>query len=368
MLLKGGEKLMNKEYREIIDKFIAAIKKKLPGWLKDKKDECKEVLDEIEEHIYDKIDALAGGQPISEVHVIEAIGSMGTPETIAAEYKKRGTPKVFISEELFPLFKKTEKIVLNILFAINLTVFIVKLVIEPEWQLLWEFVTSIWASLVPVAVVIAVIFIGLSMEGFFPEDLKDSEKDHSRVHIKTEYDSVKAEIKAEIQSEIKAEINKDFMKKELRKKKKHPVQPGDLISSGIFSLIFAYLIFTQPWGLLLNFLRPEYLIYLKAYAVIPLAEGIIELTRGVIGKNNIFGQRVFMLGNVVVDILSITFLIQVKNSEVLRQFRFGAEAVWNTIPEWVLLIIIIFVIIGILEKLGKIGTLRRRVETFNRYQ
>ena len=44
---------MNNEYREKINEFLAAIKKKLPGWLKDKKEESQEVLDEIEEYIYD---------------------------------------------------------------------------------------------------------------------------------------------------------------------------------------------------------------------------------------------------------------------------------------------------------------------------
>ena len=105
--------MSEKEMRDLIKDYLKEVKSKLPEWLKDKK-EHKEILAELEEHIWSKADELSGmGQPTVE-SVQMAISSMGSPQSIAKEYKRRGTPKVYITKEMWPLYLK----VLGVVFAV----------------------------------------------------------------------------------------------------------------------------------------------------------------------------------------------------------------------------------------------------------
>ena len=93
------------EMSNIIKEYLKEVEKRLPEWLKDKK-EHKEVLAELEDHIWSKAEELSGmGQPTIET-VQMAISHMGKPETIAKEYKRRGTPKYYITEEMWPSYLK----------------------------------------------------------------------------------------------------------------------------------------------------------------------------------------------------------------------------------------------------------------------
>ena len=96
--------------KNLVKDFLRNVKAKLPDWLKEKK-EHKEILAELEEHIWNKAEELSEtGQPtLNTVQV--AIDHMGTPENIAKEYKRRGTPKFYITEEMWPLYKKVLLIV-----------------------------------------------------------------------------------------------------------------------------------------------------------------------------------------------------------------------------------------------------------------
>ena len=82
---------------QIVKNFIKEVKSKLPGWLKDNKKELKEVLSELESHIWEKSEENARGAKVQNHHVLQAIHVMGNPRDIAAEYKKRGTPKICIN-------------------------------------------------------------------------------------------------------------------------------------------------------------------------------------------------------------------------------------------------------------------------------
>ena len=92
------------DMEKLINEFLKDVKTKLPEWLKDKK-EHKEILAELEDHIWSKAEELSEtSRPTLETVQI-AIDHMGTPESIAKEYKRRGTPKFYITEELWPYYK-----------------------------------------------------------------------------------------------------------------------------------------------------------------------------------------------------------------------------------------------------------------------
>jgi len=92
---------MNYSVRE----YIKEIGKNLPEWLKNKK-EHKEILTDLEEHLWSKAAELSEtGQP-DEKSVKLAINVMGTPQNIVKEYKRRGEPKYYITKQLWPLYIK----------------------------------------------------------------------------------------------------------------------------------------------------------------------------------------------------------------------------------------------------------------------
>ena len=73
-----SEKIMEKTIKD----YLKEVKAKLPEWIKDKK-EHKDILAELEEHIWSKAEELSEtGHPI-ESSVELAITHMGTPESIA---------------------------------------------------------------------------------------------------------------------------------------------------------------------------------------------------------------------------------------------------------------------------------------------
>ena len=100
-----NEKVMQKTVKE----YLKSVKEKLPDWMKSDRKELQDVLDELEEHIWEKAEELSGyGEP-TEDSVRMALAHMGSPVSIAKEYKHRGTPKVYITAEMFPLYKLSFK-------------------------------------------------------------------------------------------------------------------------------------------------------------------------------------------------------------------------------------------------------------------
>ncbi|UCC20175.1 MAG: hypothetical protein JSV62_02510, partial [Promethearchaeota archaeon] len=113
--------MSEKEMQNIIKEYLKEVKSKLPEWLKDKK-EHKEILAELEEHIWSKAEELSGmGQPTLE-SVQTAISHMGTPESIAKEYKRRGTPKVYITKEMWPLYLRVLGIVFGVIIGLSILI------------------------------------------------------------------------------------------------------------------------------------------------------------------------------------------------------------------------------------------------------
>ena len=155
---------------------------------------------ELEEHIWSKAEELSGmGQPtIQSVQI--AITHMGTPESIAKEYKRRGTPKVYITEELWPSYLR----VLGIVFAVIFVIALISQVIDFVFgnvgilELLGNIFQGIQIGFLFAFVIISVIFVALSMEGYFPEDFKSKkirDEEKQRIEIAREKGIPISEIK-----------------------------------------------------------------------------------------------------------------------------------------------------------------------------
>ncbi|MHA1251021.1 MAG: permease prefix domain 1-containing protein [Candidatus Helarchaeota archaeon] len=106
------------EANRLINEFLAEVELRLPSWLKIREEELDEVLQELKEHIEDKAQSFVD-QGMAYIEAIKkSITEMGNPVEIANEYKKRGTPKYYITVELWNLYIKSLKLILALIIPI----------------------------------------------------------------------------------------------------------------------------------------------------------------------------------------------------------------------------------------------------------
>lgn len=248
----------------LVNDYIKEVKKALPEWLKDKK-EHKEILADLEEHLWQKAEELSdSGQPTYE-SISKAITHMGTPKSIAKEYKRRGEPKVYITKELWPLYTKVLSIVFIVVIALNILSMIINIVndtVSPV-DIIGNLIAGIQSGLLITFVIISVIFVVLSMEGYFPEDFKSKkeQKLYKQQLEKASEDGVPIP---------KSEIKKPFIK---------PVE--EIIGGGI-GLTFGTILLLQPFPTFM--FNPDFLIFMRFIGLLIVLESVIDISRGILGN------------------------------------------------------------------------------------
>jgi len=256
-----NENSMNYSVKE----YIKEIEKRLPEWLKDKK-EHKEILADLEEHLWSKAAELSEtGQP-DEKSVMLAIDHMGTPQNIAKEYKRRGEPKYFITKELWPYYTKA----LGAAFAIIITLVVIGLIVtfftgNGSFESLIEgLFTGIQSGLLISFVIVTIIFTALSHEGYFPEDLKSKKNQ---------------ELTKELRDK---EIEEGVTTQPLKKPLKPFVKPGETIVGGGIGLIFGIILLSQPFPTYM--LLPDFIAILRIFGLLTMIESSIDISRGILGN------------------------------------------------------------------------------------
>ncbi len=404
---------MNYSEHEMINNYLTQVYKKLPEWLKLKKEETDKILKDLETQILDEARNIAEGREPSDFDIQQALLQIGTPESIAKIYKSRGTPKLYITGEIFDFYIRTMLFFFLIVIAINIIVSIFKIIFQPlNWLIsLGEMFSGMWIGCLITALVITVIFVYFSMEGFLPEDfgvipsrlalifpfhISEKGLQETREYTKIKLEEAKqkaketiigarirtkeklAEIKAvtkeklataqlrteqklleaKMRREEKLERAKQRreerkeaakMKRELRKKQ--PVTVGELIFGAIAGLIFGLIIIIQPFAEIPGLFKIEFLDWLKIFGLFIVIGGLINLIRLIIGVRNYTGQQVML---VLEALFSLTFipilLILLNNPEIFPISLFSGRLI-TEIPydtNNLAYIIYFWVIIGII--------------------
>ncbi|MBD3254974.1 MAG: hypothetical protein GF383_07765 [Candidatus Lokiarchaeota archaeon] len=242
----------------------------MPEWLKQKKDEFEDILDELEEHIWDKAEELSDIGTSTESSVRLALAHMGTPESITKEYKRRGTPKIYITEELWPLYTT----VLGILSAVVILVNVVFMIISLFTGTFQFDISGFFLWLAGVFIIVTAIFVGLSMEGYLPEDFKTKEE-----------------------------------RKKEKKSSKSFVDPAGMIVGGIIQMAFGLILVIQPDTDFTHLIDPEFLALLRIFGVLGLSEGCLDLIRGVIGNQQVRKHQIIIGIKIFLSILNIPLLL-----------------------------------------------------------
>lgn len=304
---------MSESENKIVKNYLNSVKQKLPEWLKWKEEELKNVLDDLEAQLYGEARSISGAEELTDEDIKEAIVRMGAPESIARLYKNRGKPKFYLTQEIFDFYLRTMFFFFGVIIFINIIVAAFQFLFRVWWEVLGSMFSGIWIGCLVAAIVITIVFVYFSMEGFLPEDfgvipqrlamifpftfseeyIADT-RAYTKQHIeearmlgkeklvaaKARVEERMAESKA-LRQERRAEA-KIFRKqkleetKALRKqkseeakqkrlfKKSQPVTIGELIFGTSAGIIFGLLLIIQPFSVS-GFMQPAFLEWLKLF-------------------------------------------------------------------------------------------------------
>ncbi|MBY9001048.1 MAG: hypothetical protein KGD64_09050 [Candidatus Heimdallarchaeota archaeon] len=295
-----------KEQETLIKEFKDEVIKKLPIWIKTNVEEQKDVLEELESHIWDKAEELAQGGTITSMQVREAIALMGSPREIAKEYRRRGTPKFYITEELFPWYYKSVIIITSVIIFGNLLTMAFSFGGEnTAGQVVGEFFTGTASGIVFGFVGISLLFIQLSMNGFLPEDLKKMAEQKGTLGIKAE----KADLEL---AKVERRAEKKAKRKGLLDSQASYIFMGILAITGGFFLLL-YPIATLP--AIVDYVEPElaesFVQWLRLIGALILAQGVFRFGQALSGKN-LRGHQVMMVLHIAASCLFIPLVLQLQ--------------------------------------------------------
>jgi len=352
---------MSETENKVVKNYIARVKQKLPEWLKWKEDELKNVLGDLEAQLYGEARSISQGEELTDADLQEAIRRMGSPESIAKLYKQRGTPKFYMSQELFDFFLRTLFFFFGIIIFINIIVAAFQFFFRVWWEVLGSMFSGIWIGCLVAAIVITIVFVYFSMEGFLPEDFgiipkrlavifpftfsKEYMADtraYTKQHIeearmlgKEKLAAAKARVEDRLaeskvlREERRAEaklLRKQKLEeaKALRKqksedakqkrlfKKSQPVNIAELIFGTSAGIIFGLLLILQPFSVT-GLMLPAFLDWLKLLGFLIFVSGLFELIRLVVGVSNYTGQQAFLIIGAIYNISYIPVLLLLLN-------------------------------------------------------
>ena len=159
---------------ELINHYLCEIKNNLPLWVRLNKREVNEILDEIEDHIWEKAVENTENQSPNEIDLQIAISQIGDPKIIANKYTARSTPRVFISKELYPYYLRYLKIaflscIFSLLFPFTYSFMIFGIELELLSLHLRIYILIFYLSL---GLVISLVFFYLSTHGYLPYEAR----------------------------------------------------------------------------------------------------------------------------------------------------------------------------------------------------
>lgn len=389
--------------------YIDQVKKKMPEWLKWKEDQMQKILADLERQVINEAKLIAVGNEPTNQDFQEAIERMGSPESIAKLYKRRGTPKYFITEELFEFYLRTLFFFWGIIVLINIVVAVFQIFVNPWWEIIGSAFSGIWIGCLISAAVITIVFVYFSYEGFLPEDfgviprrleiifpfnLTEEEMDEAREYTKQTLEEAKiirdekfAEVKAqremvEIRDEVKYLQKQKMAKaKALRKaklaeakekralKKKYPVNLGELIFGAVGGIIFGLILILQPFSVL-GLFNTEFLEWLTIFGLLVFINGLFCLIRLAVGVSNHTGQQILIVITTIYNISYIPlllFLLQHPEIFPIDVFSGGIiTAIPNDITDikfiiyfWVIILIVIGTIGGMIGNYYKVYKLSK---------
>ncbi|TKJ24645.1 MAG: hypothetical protein CEE42_10060 [Promethearchaeota archaeon Loki_b31] len=394
---------MSDSENKLIKNYIAQVKQKLPEWLKWKEEELKNILNDLEQQLYNEARAISGGESLTDADVQEAIMRMGTPESIAKLYKRRGTPRFYITQELIEFYLRSLFFFFGVVFFVNILGAIFQFFFKVWWEVLGEMLTGIWIGCLISAVVITIVFVYFSMEGFLPEDFgiipkrlailfpfnfNEEQLEESKIYTKQKIQEAKV-LREEKMAAFKYHVKEKMLEtkaiekeklaaaKVLRKQKveeaklkreigkTQPVTIGELIFGTSAGIIFGLILIIQPFAVT-GLMQQAFLDWLKMMGFLIFVSGLFSLVRLVIGVSNYTGQQVFLVIGAIYNLAYIPlFVLLINQPEIFPISLFSGGNI-PAIPAdptniifivyfWVIIAIILGIMGGMIGNFFKVG-------------
>lgn len=383
---------MNLRENATIKNYLDQVKKKLPEWLKWKEVELNNVLTDLENQIETEVEVASSGREPTNSDIQEALNRMGSPEGIAKLYKHRGTPKFYITEELFEFYLRSLTFFSVIVVLINIIVAVAQIFFLPWWQVLLGFVSGIWMGVLITAIVITIVFVYFSIEGFLPEDFgiipkrlallfpfnfTEEELEESKEYTKAKLAEAKQKL-----VEVKAVTKEKFAEtKAIRKQKvaearekialkeKQPVSVGELISGAIGGIIFGVFLMIQPFATVVVF-NQAFLDWLKLFGFLMFISGLFCVVRLGVGVRNYTGQQILIVIVTFYNIAYISLYLGLLNQPEIfpiALFSGGLVTIITADPTslayviyfWIIMVMILATIGGMIGNFYKVYKLQK---------
>ncbi len=384
---------MSDSENKLVKNYIAQVKQKLPEWLKWKEEELKNVLNDLEQQLYNEARAISGGESLTDADVQETIMRMGTPESIAKLYKRRGTPRFYITQELIEFYLRTLFFFFGVVFFVNILGAVFQFFFKVWWEVLGGMITGIWIGCLISVVVITIVFVYFSMEGFLPEDFgmipkrlailfpfnfNEEQLEESKIYTKQKIQEAKVlqeEKMAAIKHRVKEKtIEMKIIEKEklaaakvLRKQKlekaklkreidkTQPVTIGELIFGTLAGIIFGLILIIQPFAVT-GLMHQFFLDWLKMMGFLIFVSGLFSLVRLVIGVSNYTGQQVFLVIGVIYNLVYIPlFVLLINQPEIFPISLFSGGNIPAIPADPTNIIFIVYFVVIIVIILGIMG-------------
>jgi len=405
---------MSETENKVVKNYIARVKIKMPEWLKWKEDELKNVLEDLEAQLYGEAQSISQGEELTDADLQEAIRRMGTPESIAKLYKNRGTPKFFLTQELFDFYLRSLFFFFAIIIFINIIVGVFQFLFRAWWEVLGGMLSGIWIGCLISAIVITIIFVYFSMEGFLPEDFgiiprrlailfpfnfTEEYMDETRAYTKQRIEEAKLlgkeklaeakirmeekfadkrivreekRIEAKLLRKQKLEEAKALRKQKLKEakekrafKKTQPVTIGELIFGTTAGIIFGLLLILQPFSVT-GLMQQAFLDWLYYFGLLIFVSGLISLIRLVIGVSNYTGQQVFLIIGALYKISYVPLFVFLLNAPQIFPISLFSGRIISSIPSdpssiifiiyfGVIILIIVGIFGGMIGNFVKVG-------------
>jgi len=395
---------MSESENKIVKNYLNTVKQKLPEWLKWKEVELQNVLDDLEAQLLGEARTISGGEELTDADINEAIVRMGTPESIAKLYKHRGTPKFYLTQELFDFYLRTLFFFFGVIIFINIIVAVFQFLFTVWWEVLGGMFSGIWIGCIIATMVITIVFVYFSMEGFLPEDFgiipkrlaiifpfsfTEESMAETRTYTKQHIEEARmlgreklAAAKARIEEKIaESKVTREDRRveakllrtqkleeaKALRKQKLEDAKQKRLFKkTQPVTIIFGLLLIIQPFSVT-GLMLPAFLNWLKLLGFLIFVTGLFDLIRLVIGVNNYTGQQVFLILGAIYNISYIPVFLLLLNQPGIFPISLFSGGNIPIIPSdpsnityivyfWVIIVIIIGIIGGMIGKFVKVGS------------
>ncbi len=161
---------LNKDAKELLERYLYAVKKELSGKQRD------DIVAEIESYLYDLLEErYPKNADVDEKELEAVLKEMGSPRKVAAQYSPN---QYLIGPRLFPLYKIVVKIMLLVVLGALTLSMIISNIVEfsgSVWQVMLEYLGTLWSGGLSVVGVITLIFaiIERTTEGKNIEEIEE---------------------------------------------------------------------------------------------------------------------------------------------------------------------------------------------------